>query len=65
MQVHLLAEAEKDLLDIHQYIARYDERNADAFIFELRRKIASLSHRPDAHPLIGRGDIRRRCTAAI
>jgi len=60
MHVHLLAEAERDLLDIHEYIARDDKRKANAFSLELRRKIASLSHRPDAHPLIGRGDIRRR-----
>ncbi|MFX1681694.1 type II toxin-antitoxin system RelE/ParE family toxin [Mitsuaria sp. CC2] len=60
MHVHLLAEAERDLLDIHEYIARDDERRADAFVLELRRKIASLSHSPDAHPLIGHGDVRRR-----
>ena len=60
MYVHLLPEAEKDLTDIHNYIAASDERRAEAFLLDLYRKIGTLAHMPDAHPLIGRGDIRRR-----
>lgn len=60
MQVHLLPEAEKDLLDIYDYIELQDKRRATSFIRDLRKKIGSLAHMPDAHPLIGRGDIRRR-----
>ncbi|PIM54833.1 plasmid stabilization protein [Roseateles chitinivorans] len=60
MRVHLLPEAEQDLIAIHEYIARHDRRRALAFVLSLRDKIEALSHMPDAHPFIGRGDVRRR-----
>ncbi len=60
MLVHLLPEAEEDLNNIFEYIAQRNRRRAASFIQELLAKAEALAHMPDAYPLIGRGDVRRR-----
>jgi len=63
MIVHISAEAERDLENIGDYIARDNPERAISFIWELRDKCLDLAHIPRGFPLVPRYEkqgIRRR-----
>jgi plasmid stabilization system protein ParE len=67
MNVELSAEAERDLEEIADYIARDNPRRALTFILELRAKCLELGDGPQAYPVVPRFEtsgIRRRVHAA-
>ena len=54
MLVEITAEAERDLSEITQFIARDDLRQAIAFVEELRAACDSLAEFPERFPLVPR-----------
>ena len=67
MIVGLSAEAERDLEDIGDYIARDNPRRALSFVVELRSKCLGLAEAPEAYPLVPRYEalgVRRRVHGA-
>lgn len=63
MIVHISAEAQRDLENIGDYIARDNLERAISFMRELRNKCLDLAHIPHGFPLVPRYEkqgIRRR-----
>ncbi len=59
MIVELTFEAERDIEDIGDYIARDNPKRAFSFVEELRVKCFDLAHAPRGYPLVPRYEARR------